>query len=73
MFVDLENGSGNAENVRALYERIVGLKMKKRRATFVFKRWMEFEEAQGNAKGVERVKAKAEKYEEERQKQGDVE
>jgi rRNA biogenesis protein RRP5 len=33
------------------------LKMKKKRARLVWRRWLEFEESVGNEKGVERVKA----------------
>ena len=50
------------EKVRALYERMAGQKMKKRRAKFVFKRWLEFEEKEGDAKGVERVKGLAREF-----------
>lgn len=71
MFINLEKGSDNVDNVRALFERIAGLKMKKKRSTFVFKRWQEFEAAQGNSSGVERVKVRAEEYEQERQRRGD--
>jgi rRNA biogenesis protein RRP5 len=37
-------------------------KMKKRRARFVFKRWLEFEEEQGDAKHVDAVKARAKAF-----------
>ena len=56
--------------VRALFERIASLKMKKRRAKFVFKRWLAFEEAEGNGKTVERVKALAREYVEAQQTMG---
>ncbi|KAK3712024.1 rRNA biogenesis protein rrp5 [Vermiconidia calcicola] len=80
MFVDLErarlahakNQEAQAEakeKVRALYDRIVAQKMKKRRAKFIFKRWLEFEEAEGNEKSVERVKALAKAYVEAQQAQ----
>ena len=66
MFVDLEKAHGDAGNVRDLFERMSGTRMKKRRATFVFKRWLEFEETRGDPKSVERVKSKAAAYEQER-------
>lgn len=49
------------ERVRDLYERMTGLKMKKRRATFAFKQWLKWEEEQGGneRKRVDHVKAKA--------------
>jgi len=82
MFVDLERArlshatSGDAksdarEKVRALHERIAAQKMKKRRARFVFKRWLEFEQAEGSAKSVERVKALEKAYEEAQQAGGE--
>ncbi|GAB7357907.1 hypothetical protein MBLNU230_g0075t1 [Neophaeotheca triangularis] len=48
--------------VRALFERMAKRKMKKRMARFLFKRWLEFEEAVGEQKGIERVKALAQEY-----------
>jgi rRNA biogenesis protein RRP5 len=60
MYVDLERGHGRAENVRGLYERMAGARMKKRRAMFVFKRWLEWEEKIGTEK--ERVKGLAAEY-----------
>ncbi|KAK8220149.1 rRNA biogenesis protein rrp5 [Zalaria obscura] len=68
MWVDLEkarvaaDGEDAKDRVRALYERLAKLKMKKRRARFVFKKWLEFEEKEGDAKKVERVKAIATEY-----------
>lgn len=65
MWVDLEKGQAGEEakeKVRALYERMAKQKMKKRRARFVFKKWLEYEEASGDAKSVERVKAIAKAY-----------
>ena len=81
MWVDLERARGthaqgkdtkaDAKNrVRALYGRMAGQKMKKRRAKFVFKRWLEFEEAEGDVKSTERVKALAKEYVESQQAKG---
>ncbi|KAK3635594.1 rRNA biogenesis protein rrp5 [Elasticomyces elasticus] len=50
------------EQVRTLYERMTAQKMKKRRAKFVFKRWLEFEEKEGGPKTVERVKTLAKEF-----------
>jgi rRNA biogenesis protein RRP5 len=47
---------------RALYERMATQKMKKRRALFVFKRWLAFETEHGSPKQAERVKALAAEY-----------
>ena len=41
---------------------MAGLKMKKRRARFVFKRWVEFEEKSGSPLDLERVKGLAAEY-----------
>lgn len=47
---------------RQLFERLSKEKMKKRRAKFVFKKWLEFEEENGREKDVERVKILAKEY-----------
>lgn len=50
------------DRVRALFERVSAQKMKKRRAKFVFKKWLEFEEHEGTERDVERVKALAKEF-----------
>lgn len=45
------------EKVRALYERMVAQKIGRRRARFLFKKWLAFEEEEGDGKSVERVVA----------------
>ena len=62
MYVDLERSHGGQDNVRQLYERMSKMKMKKRRARFVFKKWLEFEESVGKPADVDRVKALAADY-----------
>ncbi|KAG9592273.1 nucleic acid-binding protein, partial [Aureobasidium melanogenum] len=69
MWCDLERSlakqtgkTEDVERVRSLFERMANGKMKKRRARFVFKRWLEFEEEQGDAKHVEAVKARAKAF-----------
>ena len=57
--------------VRGLFERMTKGKMKKRRARFVFKRWLEFEEKEGTARDVERVKAIAKEYVEKMAERGE--
>ncbi|KAK4633547.1 rRNA biogenesis protein rrp5 [Fulvia fulva] len=47
------------DKTRALFGRVAALKMKKRRAKFVFKKWFEFEEKEGSEKEMERVKVLA--------------
>lgn len=87
-FVDLERGlvvggnntstagerQGDVALVRKLFERMAAQKMKKRRAKFVFKRWLEFEESLGGKLGQsERVKGLAREYVEKQQAQGGAE
>ena len=64
IFIDLEIKQGEREVVRTLFERVTGsrMKLKPRKAKFFFKRWLEYEEKMGEAKGVERVKALAAEY-----------
>lgn len=81
MFVDLERAkitqaaSDEAkkeakQRVRALFERIVAQKMKKRRAKFIFKKWLEFENVEGSEKTVDRVTALAQEWVEAQQAKG---
>jgi rRNA biogenesis protein RRP5 len=62
MYVDLEKSHGNQLNARKLYERMAKTKMKKQRAKFVFKKWLEFEEFAGQLEGMETVKGLAAEY-----------
>lgn len=64
MWVDIEISKGEHEKARALFERMTSekVKMKKRRARFVFKRWLEFEQREGTAKDVERVEGIARQW-----------
>jgi rRNA biogenesis protein RRP5 len=64
VYLDLERAHGDKENVRQLFERMVKMKVKKRRAMVVFRRWVEFEEEEGNTKGTEKVKALQQEWEE---------
>lgn len=68
-----ENKEAKAEAVqktRDLFDRMCKAKMKKRRAKFVFKRWMEFEEKEGDKKDVERVQGIAKEWVERAQAKG---
>ncbi|KAF1826919.1 nucleic acid-binding protein [Dissoconium aciculare CBS 342.82] len=64
----IERAEGNEakkdarEKSRALFERMAAQKMKKRRALFVFKRWLAFETEHGSSKQAERVKALAAEF-----------
>ncbi|KAF2425738.1 nucleic acid-binding protein [Tothia fuscella] len=63
MYLDLEVGvHGDREKGRRLFERMAGMKMKPRRAKYVFKRWLQFEEGFGGKKDVDAVKKRAAEY-----------
>ncbi|KAF2808994.1 nucleic acid-binding protein [Mytilinidion resinicola] len=70
VYVELERAHGEKENVRGLFERMVKGRVKKRRAAVVFRRWVEFEELEGSAKGVERVRAVEREWMEKREEEG---
>lgn len=83
MFVDLERAqlakvdSADAkeeskQRVRTLFARITAGKMKKRRARFVFKKWLEFEKAEGSAREAEKVEALAKEWVEKMQQARDA-
>ena len=61
-------GTGrDQEQVRRLFERVTGggnrkKDLRPKKAKFFFKKWLEFEEKEGDAKSVEMVKAKAAEY-----------
>lgn len=65
-----EAKSEAVEKTRNLFDRMCKQKMKKRRAKFVFKRWMEFEEKEGEKKDVERVQGIAKEWVERAQAKG---
>ncbi|KAJ5279124.1 hypothetical protein N7478_004496 [Penicillium angulare] len=79
VLLDLEIKVGDADQVRRLFERVLGLqhkkgainidaskKLKPKQATFLFKKWLAFEEklvaAGGDEKMVENVQARAAAY-----------
>lgn len=66
VLLDLEMGQGEGEEKRArvrnVFERVTKGRLNSRKARWVFKRWLEFEEKEGDARGEERVKAKAAEF-----------
>lgn len=73
ILLDLEIKNGDAEQVRRLFERVLGIqkgavaagtgkKLRAKQAKFFFKKWLDFEEKGGNEKMVEEIKAKAADY-----------
>lgn len=73
ILLDLEIKNGDAEQVRRLFERVLGIqkgavaagsgkKLRPKQAKFFFKKWLDFEEKGGNEKTIEEIKAKAADY-----------
>ena len=62
MLLDLEIKQDNKEQIRRLFERVTSGKLKSRRAKYFFKRWLEYEEKNGDVKSQEHVKALAAEY-----------
>ena len=66
ILLDLElqqgEGSEKRERIRSVFERIVKCKLNVRKAKWVFKRWLQFEEQEGDSKSQERVQAKAAEF-----------
>jgi len=61
--LDLECQQGDSEVIRALFERVVKIKgLKPKNAKAWFRRWSVWEEANGDKKTRERVRAKAEEW-----------
>lgn len=56
------DGRTSIENVKGLYERMTGCKMKQRRAKFVFKKWLQWEEKWGDDKSRAAVTALAREW-----------
>jgi rRNA biogenesis protein RRP5 len=73
MFVDLEKSHGSEQNARNLYERMSKSKMKKRRARYVFKSWLDFEQVAGQSKDLERVQGLAAEYVKRLEREGQTE
>ena len=63
VLIDLETKAGDKEQVRRLFKRVTtGARLKPKKAKFFFKRWVDFEEREGDEKRVEGVTARAAEY-----------
>lgn len=62
VLLDLEIKQGDKEQIRRLFGRVTSSNLKPRKAKYFFKRWLEFEEKDGDAKSCEMVKARAAEY-----------
>ncbi|XP_067657423.1 protein RRP5 homolog [Haliotis asinina] len=62
VYLDMVIRTGNMEDVRSLFERVIHMKMSSKKMQFFFKKYMDFEKKNGDAKSVEKVKQKALEY-----------
>ena len=62
VMLDLEIKAGDKDQVRRLFGRVTSSKIKAKKAKFFFKRWLEYEEKEGDAQSCEKVKARAAEY-----------
>ena len=62
VLLDLEIKAGSKDQVRQLFDRIVSGKIKPQKAKFFFKKWLQYEEKEGDAKSQEKVKAIAAEF-----------
>ena len=62
ILIDLEKKFGAKEQVTKLFDRVTSGKLKTRKAHYFFKKWLEYEEEQGDTKTIGKVKAKAEEF-----------
>ena len=62
VLLDFEIKAGDRAQVRRLFGRVTRGDLRARKAKFFFKRWLAYEEGEGDAKSVENVKAKAAEY-----------
>lgn len=75
VLLDLEIKQGDEDVIRRLFGRVTGSgpSLKAKQARFFFKKWLEYENKEGNSKSQERVKALAADYVRAQGKQVDVE
>ena len=59
IYLDQEINKGSADQVRDLFSRITKAQLKPKKAKYFFKKWLDFEERQGDIKRIEHVKARA--------------
>lgn len=62
MYLDLETKYGAKTSTRNLYERCISLSLKPKKMKFFFKRYLDFEVAEGDSEKIEYVKEKAKEY-----------
>lgn len=60
--MEQEKDTEKQNRVRRVFERMTKGKLKTKQAKWVFKRWLEYEEKEGDERSQERVKAKAAEF-----------
>ena len=62
VLADAEIRIGEKQRVRDVFERALGVKLKPKNAKFLFKKWVAWEENEGDQKSQDVVKGKAKEY-----------
>jgi len=59
IYIDMEAGQNDIQRIRGICERAITLKLSKKKAKFLFKKWLDLERRLGDEQGAEFVKQKA--------------
>lgn len=62
IYLDQEIRVGDADVIRALFERAISLSLPPKKMKFLFKKYLEYEKSMGDEEQVESVKRKAIEY-----------
>nr|XP_032808065.1 protein RRP5 homolog [Petromyzon marinus] len=70
IYIDMLAKHGTAQQIRAVFERVVHMNFSPKRMKFFFKRYLDYERKHGDAASVQRVRQKALEYVEEKSSVG---
>ncbi|MCJ1313904.1 rRNA biogenesis protein rrp5 [Agyrium rufum] len=70
VLLDAEIKLGDKEIIRGLFKRVTQMGLKPKQAKFFFKRWLDWEDKEGDKKSQERVKLQAEEYVRQQKQEG---
>ena len=73
VLLDHELKLGDTESIRKIFQRVTSGKLKPKQAEYFFRRWLVYEEKQGEGSQFEKVKAKAQEYVQEQHNKATVE
>jgi len=62
MYIDQEIKQKNVSGVRALFDRVLQLRLSSKKSKFIFKKWLAFEKDYGDEEGAQAVKERAIAY-----------